>query len=187
MLSRGSESATAETATQEFPLAVLEPANEATVEQEPPAVQRQLDFAVSAVAENTGDESAEVEALGEAEVPGNGTVSVAAIGEEICAFEPVGAGNCAGEEEIVDGDIFTATPINCSTYEVLGIVGDEVSSILVNPRQGPPYTVEVHDNIYLSQFAAERTHITGKDASGNNVFESWLPLDEYRAHNPACS
>jgi hypothetical protein len=186
LLSRESGQASAEPVPNDPPLEVLEPASPEDVEEQPPAVQQQLEFAASGVSERNSEESVEVTSLGESEVPGEGSVAVAEVGPEICAFQTGQIGNCADQEEISQGRIFTATPVGCAAYEVLGIVDDRVDSLRVTPEGGQTYPVEVHENIYLDSFAAERTLIEGLDVAGNPVFVNWLPLDEYQAQNDAC-
>ena len=184
ILSRGSEHATAQAEPTEFSLAVLDqPADPEVIEQQPAVVQEQLEFAVDSVESRSSGSSVEVEALGESTIPGEGTVSVAEISDEVCAFERSGVGNCGEEPEINQGDIYTATPINCAKYEVLGVVGNEVATILVSPKNRPSYVIDVHENMYLGDFAAVQTVITGRDAEGNTVFETVLPLDEFRQLN----
>lgn len=186
LLSRESGQASAEALSDDPPLSVLEPATQEMVEDQPAAVRRQLVFAASGVEARNPEEPATVESLGESEVPGEGTVEVAEVGEEVCAFQTGQIGNCADPEQIAMGRIFTATPVGCEGYEVLGIVDDQVASIRVSPEGGESFELEVHSNIYLGDFPANSTLIEGLDASGNVVFSNRLPLDEYLEQNDGC-
>lgn len=186
MIDRSGNQASAGTESADPPLSVIDPISPGEIAEQPDAVRKQLDFMADGVAARATGESVEVTGLGETVVPGQGEVSVAEVGEEVCAFQMHEIGSCADEAEIAMGRIFTATPVGCHGYDVLGIVGNDVESIQVSPDGEANYSLGVNENIYLGTFKAVRTLIEGLDASGNTVFTNLLPLDEYRAQNDAC-
>ena len=187
MLDRSGGKASAGVESDEPSLEVIDPFSSSTIEEQPEAVREQLDLMTDGVAARSPEEPVEVTGIGDTFIPGEGKVSVAEVGEEVCAFQIDEIGSCADDEEIAMGRIFTATPAGCQHYDVLGIVGNEIESILVSPEGEPGYQVEVSENIYLGTFAALPTIIYGLDASGSTAFTNLLPLDEYLEQNVACA
>ncbi|MDQ5893796.1 MAG: hypothetical protein QG596_57 [Actinomycetota bacterium] len=186
MLDRPGGIASAGTESEEPSLAVIEPASESTISEQPEAVREQLELVTDGVAARSPTEPVEVTGIGDTVIPGEGKVSVAQVGEEVCAFQVYEIGSCADEAEIAMGRIFTATPAGCEHYDVLGIVGNDIESILVSPEGESGYRLDVVENIYLGTFAAVQTAITGLDASGNTALTNLLPLGEYLEQNEAC-
>lgn len=195
LLSRSSENASAGPESSEFSLSVLRPVDQNLINQQPKLVRDWLESETVSVSARDGGEPvagnhgepAEVRGLGESALPGGDTVVIAAIGDETCALLlPRGMSSCADFEDISHGKVFGAAPNGCDTYQVLGILGNNVHSLQVSPEGSPSYTIRTHSNFYSGDFEAARTLIAGMDASGNRIFETWLPLDEYRVQNPQC-
>jgi hypothetical protein len=187
ILGRNSEDASAVGESNEFSLSVLQPADENLISQQPKMVRDWLESETVTVSARANGEPAEVRGLGGSSLSGDDAVVVAAIGEETCALLlPQGLSSCADAEDISDGKVFGAAPNDCETYQVIGMLGNNVNSLRVSPEGSPSYTIKAQSNIYSGDFEAARTSIAGLDESGNQIFETWLPLDEYRAHNPQC-
>ena len=112
------------------------------------------------------------------------TVAVAVVGQNVCAFdEGPGIGECANQNLALAGRAFSAVPVGCDNYRVLGLMPDGVSDLSVTTPSGTTGSVAVSSNIYEATLPAERTTLVSKDPP----VEVELPLDQYAAMNDACN
>jgi len=131
----------------------------------------------SATAENS-----EVSALAAVQGSDGSSIYVAALGQDtICTLnETSETGVCANEHLAETGNAFSATPIGCDAYSVIGIMPDGVSSLSINGGDG---TIPVASNVYEATLSAKDTVLTSEDPA----IQVELPLVEYASMNSACN
>jgi hypothetical protein len=164
---------------------VLEPADAAAMEAVSEEAEMRLAFiAKGAELRGAGD----VSKVGVAESPTGDDVTVAAVGEDICAFFAEGLGVCDTGQRAVAGQSFSAEPVGCDGYRVLGLAPDGVTSIAID--SGADGTVDstlpVASNVYVGTLDPVQTVATGLDETGETRFSVGIPLDSYASMNEAC-
>lgn len=130
-------------------------------------------------------DNSEVSALAAVEGSEGSSVLVAALGgETICTLnETPEIGVCASKQLAEAGHAFSATPVGCDAYSVIGIMPDGVSSLSINSSGGgSDGAIPVESNVYEATLSAEDTVLTSEDPA----IQVELPLGEYANMNPAC-
>ncbi|HET8813975.1 MAG TPA: hypothetical protein VFM51_03365 [Solirubrobacterales bacterium] len=117
-----------------------------------------------------------------------GDVTLAAMGESICAFLTEGIGGCDEGQRVIAGQSFSAEPVGCDGYRVLGVVPDGVAHIAIDGHGDGSVdaTLPVESNVYVGVLDPVRTIAMGISESGDSRFSVDLPLDYYASTNEAC-
>ncbi len=125
--------------------------------------------------------SGSVSEVGVVRRPNGRDVTVAAIGDSICAFLAEGIGGCDDKQRVAAGQSFGAEPVRCKGFRVLGVVPDGVVSIAIDSGDDGTVdaTLPVTSNVYLGTLQPFVTVATGFDASGHSLFSVELPLGYY--------
>ena len=128
--------------------------------------------------------TSDVTAIGTAEGSSGDTVVVAEVGGRVCALsEGFEVGLCAGKGLAESGQAFSAAPVGCDAYHVVGLMPDRVSSLSATTVGGREVgQVPVHGNVYEATLAPEDSVLSATDGA----IEVELPLADYAASNTAC-
>lgn len=181
-------SSTAEATNIDNAFAVIEAVEENDVSALPQPVEERLERMVAGYQVRNHDVKAALTGLGREENSEAGSITLATIGNDVCAFLEDGLGNCAERQFATAGRAFSAAPEGCGSYQVLGIVPDGIENVTIQ-RAGDGSTIAnlpVGTNAYVGSLPAERLTAVGVDETGMTVFETPLPLDEYLAMNEGC-
>lgn len=166
---------------------VLSPATDQMMAAVPKATVAGLNLVTGSVLPGNQD-SQGVSAVGFASPPSGETMTVAEVGNDICAVRGLDAG-CASADDVAAGRLFGARPDGCGSYWVFGVAPDGVSQIsVIEQSSGQREAVlPVSGNVYEGTLNGVSTEALGLDESGNVVFRTQMPLDYYSETNEACS
>lgn len=112
-------------------------------------------------------------------------VAVALIGELICAQEIASGLTACGRPGVAaNGETFSATPVGCDGYSVVGLMPDGIDTLLVDAHGDGSIDsrVPVRSNVYSATFKPVSTVLTSTDGK----VQVELPLDWYAEDNDAC-
>jgi len=169
---------------------VLQPATADALNAVPEETRMQLDYMTArpALVSEGAAAAVEVSEVGVVNRADGTEVTVAAIGEDICAFLAGGVGGCDDGKRVAAGQSFSAEPIGCDGYRVLGIAPDGVTEIAIDSQAdgSVDVTLPVTSNVYVGTLDPVQTVATGLDEAGEPRFSVGIPLDSYAAMNEAC-
>ncbi|HKO38408.1 MAG TPA: hypothetical protein VJU14_08575 [Solirubrobacterales bacterium] len=169
---------------------VLQPATADALNAVPAETRMQLDYMTArpALISEGAAAAVDVSEVGVVNRPDGTEVTVAAIGGDICAFLAGGVGGCDDGARVAAGQSFSAEPIGCDGYRVLGVAPDGVTEIAVDSRAdgSVDVTLPVTSNVYVGTLDPVQTVATGLDEDGEPRFSVGIPLDSYAAMNEAC-
>lgn len=185
LISQSTEATSATTKPAASELSVLQPASIATLNSVPEEIKLRMELMKSRLNISVAGEVSEVGIVKSSQ---KSQVTVAAIGDDICAFISGGIGGCDDGRRVLAGQSFSAEPIGCDGYRVLGVVPDGVATIGVDYEANGTIdtTLPVTSNVYMGILDPVRTVATGLDDSGKPYFSVNIPLDSYASMNDAC-
>jgi hypothetical protein len=128
--------------------------------------------------------TSDVTALGTTEGSSGDTVVAAEVGGRVCVLsEGFEVGVCAGRGLVEAGQAFSAAPVGCDAYHVVGVMPDGVSTLTATTVGGQSAgQIPVEGNVYEATLTPEDTVLS---AAGGDI-EVELPLADYAAGNSAC-
>jgi hypothetical protein len=184
--SNGTSPAVAEPVSDEFSAieAVERSAELATL---PDRVRHQIQIIRTGYELRNPGKPAVLEGLSQVETPQGQSIVLAKVSETVCVFLENSLSSCADQALAADGRVFTAAPVGCSTYRVLGLMPDGVTAVEVGAEFKYQERVPVFSNAYVATLPAEKMTLRALDESGAVVFEIPVPLGEYAALNPSCT
>ena len=169
---------------------VLQPASPDAMDAVSAETKAQLDFMAArpALLSEGAASAAEVSEVGVINRPDGTEVTVASIGGDICAFLAGGVGGCDDGQRVAAGQLFSAEPVGCDGYRVLGLAPDGVTEIAVDSRGdgSVDVTLPVTSNVYVGTLDPVQTVVTGLDEAGEPRYSVAIPLDSYASMNEAC-
>jgi hypothetical protein len=181
-------SATVEPPASKFE--VLQPASPDAMGAVSAEARTQLGFMTNrpALLSEGAASAVEVSEVGVVRRPDGTEVTVAAVGGNICAFLAGGAGGCDDGQRVAAGQLFSAEPVGCDGYRVLGVAPDGVADIAVDSQAdgSVDVTLPVTSNVYVGTLDPVQTVVTGLDEAGEPLYSVGIPLDSYASMNEAC-
>lgn len=185
LITQSTEATSAPVESPASQFGVLEPADAAAMDAVSDEAKMRLAFLT-----NSPDlpGAGEVSEVGVVDRPNDGEVTVASIGENICAFLADSVGVCDTGQRAVAGQSYSAEPIGCDGYRVLGLAPDGVTSIAIDSGADGTIdrTLPVTSNVYAGTLESVQTLATGLDQAGDTRFTVGIPLDSYASMNEAC-
>lgn len=123
----------------------------------------------------------EVRSYGRLELGQAGRVSMAAIGESVCAWYVKGVGICGTPEEIERTGVVGSSRVASDRWQVLAIVPQGVEAIEADPAGDGSFTfrVPVRSGVYSGEFPSRSIEVRGLGKSGEVIFRDTVPLDEF--------
>ncbi len=104
----------------------------------------------------------------------------------IC-FYVGGAASCQFLPGLLNGKLYTTSPVSCSEWRFAGVAPDEAVKVeFSDPKQRTVQTVPVESNIYGGTIPTHDTVARAIDASGNVVFENEIPMNFFASDNGNC-
>lgn len=96
-----------------------------------------------------------------------------------------GSGPCGSNEQVALGKSFSAYPVGCDAYMVVGIMPDGVEELSIASRTkgAAERSIPVVSNIYHAKLGTTKTTLTSADDS----VKVTLPLDWYTSDNDGCT
>lgn len=154
------------------------------------AVPAESQTAVNSLTEVTlpgNDGPLEVSAVGTVRAAGGKDVTVASVGESLCAVQAMNAA-CGPVDDVANGRLIGARPHSCGQYWVFGLAPDGVKEIEVDQGKDGEIdsVIPVIGNVFEGVLKAAPTSVFGVDDTGQQVFETNVALDYFAATNEAC-
>ena len=130
----------------------------------------------------------EVSAIGTVTAAGGKDVTVAVLGESLCAIQAMNTA-CGLVDDVADGRLVGARPHSCGHYWVFGLAPDGIKGIDVDQDKDGDIdgTIPVVGNVFEGVLEAAPTTVFGVDEAGQKKFETNVPLDYFAATNEACT
>ncbi len=130
----------------------------------------------------------EVSATGTVKAAGGKNVTVASLGESLCAIQAMNTA-CGPISDVANGRLIGARPHSCGSYWIFGLAPDGVEQIQVDQGKDGDIesTIPVVGNVFEGVLEAAPTSAIGVDGTGQRTFETNVPLDYFAATNEACN
>lgn len=134
------------------------------------------------------DGPVDVSELGTVTAAGGKDVTVALVGESLCAVQAMNSA-CGLVDDVADGRLVGARPRSCGYYWVFGLAPDGVKEIQVDQGKDGKVdsAIQVVGNVFEGVLEAAPTSVIGVDGAGKPAFDTNLPLDYFAATNEACN
>lgn len=152
-----------------------------------PAENRTSVNSLTEVAQPGNAGPVEVSAIGTVTAAEGKEVTVALIGESLCAIQALDSA-CGLVDDVAKGRLIGARPRSCGHYWVFGLAPDGVKTIEVDQAKDGDIdsTIPVVGNVFEGVLKAAPTTVTGVDGAGQTAFETNVALDYFAATNEAC-